>query len=90
MSTVAVTNDEATLVVTSRTLGVFHVLIDLEDIGRAAEHQWYVHKERSGLLCFGVNIYRPEGEQSGMLLHRFLLDAAAGMTARECVLSPNM
>ncbi|WP_185827013.1 AP2 domain-containing protein [Edaphobacter aggregans] len=79
MSSVLVKNDEAVLVITGK-LGQFHVLIDLEDVDRVAEHNWHAHKERNGTVYFRANVYRTGGKQSAILLHRFLMNPPDSMT----------
>jgi hypothetical protein len=80
MSTVSVTNDTATLIVTSKKHGEFRVRIDKEDAGRVAAHTWAVQKQPHAVY-FVTHIPQKPGRQWPLIgLPKFIMGAPAGYT----------
>ncbi len=67
----------AILTVTSKTHGMFHVLVDVADWERVNAHVWRVLKPKSNneRVYFRTDIRHPDGKRKTVLLHRFLLNA---------------
>jgi hypothetical protein len=65
----------AVLTVVSKKYGTFRVLIDAADFDRVSRHKWSVLKpnKKYDLVYFITGVRKPDGKQTTMSLHRFLM-----------------
>jgi hypothetical protein len=64
----------AVLTVVSPKHGTFRALVDQEDYERVSQHTWGVLKNKKGHVYFQTMIRKPDGKQTTILLHRFLMN----------------